>query len=164
MSMTLPTLLSPNASLKITPISHFRLKSHVQAIPFRSLPTKPPSFGPLPSQNFHGFYGKRQGFVFEKKLDFKVCASAGNGGVGTEGDEEAKKEARGESTMPERFRYLTKEAPDPPLRWPWFVGKFLLFRLLSFFLNWVLFSFVRVLFNNKKEKENLGLIQILILG
>ncbi|KAJ8763763.1 hypothetical protein K2173_003545 [Erythroxylum novogranatense] len=30
--------------------------------------------------------------------------------------------APGESTMPERFRYLTKEAPDPPLRWPWFLA------------------------------------------
>ncbi|KAM3697336.1 hypothetical protein ACJW31_06G104800 [Castanea mollissima] len=122
MSMTLPTLSSPNASLKIAPFSHLRIKSHVQAFPFRSLPTKPPYFGPIPSQNFHGFYGKRLGFVFEKKLDLTVCASAGNGSVGAEDDEEAKKEARGESTMPERFRYLTKEAPDPPLRWPWFVA------------------------------------------
>ena len=124
MSMTLPTLSSPNASLKITPFSHLRIKTHAQAIPFRSLPTKPPSFGPIPSQNFHGFSGKRLGFVFEKKLDLKVCASAGNVGGGPEDDEEAKKEARGDSTMPERFRYLTKEAPDPPLRWPLFVGKF----------------------------------------
>lgn len=37
--------------------------------------------------------------------------------------EEAENLARGESTMPERFRYLTKQAPDRPLRWPWFVGK-----------------------------------------
>ncbi|KAF2283170.1 hypothetical protein GH714_043500 [Hevea brasiliensis] len=27
-----------------------------------------------------------------------------------------------ESTMPDRFRYLTKEAPDPPVTWPWFVA------------------------------------------
>lgn len=24
--------------------------------------------------------------------------------------------------MPERFRYLNREAPDPPIRWPWFVA------------------------------------------
>ncbi|KAL3821533.1 hypothetical protein ACJIZ3_007438 [Penstemon smallii] len=30
-------------------------------------------------------------------------------------------EARGQSSMPERFRYLTKEAPDKPLRWPWLI-------------------------------------------
>ncbi|KAK9085077.1 hypothetical protein Sjap_025488 [Stephania japonica] len=29
---------------------------------------------------------------------------------------------RGESTMPSRFRYLTEEAPDRPLRWPWLVA------------------------------------------
>ncbi|KAL1362957.1 hypothetical protein HN51_011158 [Arachis hypogaea] len=33
--------------------------------------------------------------------------------------EKAEKEARARSTMPERFRYLAKEAPDPPVRWPW---------------------------------------------
>lgn len=37
------------------------------------------------------------------------------------GVDEAEKEARGQGTMPERFRYLTKEAPDPPVRWPWLV-------------------------------------------
>lgn len=41
----------------------------------------------------------------------------------SDGVDEAVEETGGESTMPERFRYLTKEAPDPPVRWPWFVGK-----------------------------------------
>ncbi|PWA39188.1 hypothetical protein CTI12_AA574310 [Artemisia annua] len=36
--------------------------------------------------------------------------------------DEAETQARGESTMPERFRYLTKEAPDPPVRWPYFIA------------------------------------------
>ncbi|WOL12020.1 hypothetical protein Cni_G20784 [Canna indica] len=31
-------------------------------------------------------------------------------------------ESRGQSTMPERFRYLTKEVPDRPVRWPWAVA------------------------------------------
>lgn len=60
--------------------------------------------------------------MFERKLDLGVCASTGNGGGAAADDEEAEKEARGDSTMPERFRYLTKEAPDPPLRWPLFVA------------------------------------------
>lgn len=38
------------------------------------------------------------------------------------GLDQAEREARAQSTMPDRFRYLTKEAPDPPVRWPWFVG------------------------------------------
>ena len=25
--------------------------------------------------------------------------------------------------MPERFRYLAKEVPSPPVRWPWLVGQ-----------------------------------------
>lgn len=39
-----------------------------------------------------------------------------------EGVDAAEEESKGESTMPERFRYLTKEAPDPPVRWPWLVA------------------------------------------
>ena len=55
-------------------------------------------------------------------MGFRVNAENGEGeserdGVFDDGE-------RGESTMPERFRYLTKEAPDPPVRWPWFVGMF----------------------------------------
>ncbi|GAB2302250.1 hypothetical protein Dimus_036267 [Dionaea muscipula] len=40
-----------------------------------------------------------------------------------DGEDEAKVEDdwRGESTLPERFKYLTKPIPDPPLRWPWFL-------------------------------------------
>lgn len=37
-------------------------------------------------------------------------------------DDEAERLARGESTMPERFRHLTKEAPDIPVKWPWFIA------------------------------------------
>lgn len=36
--------------------------------------------------------------------------------------DKAEEEARGQSTMPDRFRHLTKEAPDKPVRWPWFIG------------------------------------------
>ncbi|KAG0451255.1 hypothetical protein HPP92_026330 [Vanilla planifolia] len=34
--------------------------------------------------------------------------------------------ARGESTMPEQFRHLNEEAPDPPVRWPWAIVLFFL--------------------------------------
>lgn len=60
-------------------------------------------------------------------------AAKDNGDDGVDVDK-AEKEARGESTMPERFRYLTKEAPDPPLRWPLFVGS------MIFILSFVSFS------------------------
>ena len=127
--MSVTTLSSLNPSLKITPFSYLRLGTHTQTIPFRSSPTKTQSFNLKPGQNFPGFTGKIQGFVFESKLT--VCASAGHAGVD---DDEAERQARGESTMPERFRYLTHEAPAAPGRWPWFVGKFLLSHFLSFFL------------------------------
>ncbi|EOA18571.1 hypothetical protein CARUB_v10007130mg [Capsella rubella] len=44
--------------------------------------------------------------------------NAQNGGI----EDEAERFARRESTMPDRFRYLTKEAPDSPVTWPWFVA------------------------------------------
>ncbi|XP_009357101.2 uncharacterized protein LOC103947859 [Pyrus x bretschneideri] len=72
-------------------------------------------FEPIQAQKFPGFSGNTNGFLFDRKL--RVCASAKNEGV-----DAAEDESKGESTMPERFRYLTKEAPDPPVRWPWFVA------------------------------------------
>lgn len=36
--------------------------------------------------------------------------------------DKAEEDARGQSTFPERFKYLTKEAPEKPVRWPWFVA------------------------------------------
>ncbi|KAF2553649.1 hypothetical protein F2Q68_00037518 [Brassica cretica] len=39
-----------------------------------------------------------------------------------ETEDEAERFARRESTMPDRFRHLTKEAPDTPVRWPWFIA------------------------------------------
>ncbi|XP_071717134.1 uncharacterized protein [Rutidosis leptorrhynchoides] len=55
-------------------------------------------------------------------------------------EEEAEIQARGESTMPERFRYLTKEAPDRPVTWPYFVALgFLVYAwrtVLWEFYNW----------------------------
>ena len=58
---------------------------------------------------------------------------------GEENDEEDKElqELRKSSTLPARFRHLTKEVPEPPLRWPWFVGLSL---SLSLFLS---LSFIR---------------------
>ncbi|CAN7110108.1 unnamed protein product [Brassica rapa subsp. narinosa] len=56
-------------------------------------------------------------------------------------EDEAERFARRESTMPDRFRYLTKEAQDSPIRWPWFVAlAFLVYawRAVLFELsNWI---------------------------
>lgn len=59
-----------------------------------------------------------------------LSVNSGNGGderSNGDGDgdvDEVERLARAGSTMPERFRYLTKEVPDSPVRWPWFVGEF----------------------------------------
>lgn len=59
--------------------------------------------------------GSRLGFAVKAENEDK------SGVVG----DESENEARGLSTMPERFRYLNQEAPDPPVRWPYFVGIYL---------------------------------------
>ncbi|KAL8156672.1 hypothetical protein AgCh_001678 [Apium graveolens] len=53
-------------------------------------------------------------------------AEGTNNNCAKSGDE-GEIEARGMSTMPQRFRDLNQEAPDPPVRWPYFVGICFLF-------------------------------------
>ncbi|KAK9924679.1 hypothetical protein M0R45_033033 [Rubus argutus] len=117
MTTTIPILSSPNPGIlraKITSFSPLSARLHNQTIPFRSS-TKIQPLNTKQIHNFPGFSGKAIGYLFERKL--RVHVSAKNDGV-----DEAEEESRGESTMPERFRHLTKEAPDPPVRWPWFVA------------------------------------------
>ncbi|XP_048327774.2 uncharacterized protein LOC107416740 [Ziziphus jujuba] len=130
---TIPILSYPNSSvlnLKTRLLSRIGIRPSYPTLQFRSSPTKTQSsIKPTFSGNFQGFNGKR--LSFERR--FRVCVGSKDDGI-----DEAEKEARGESTMPERFRYLTKEAPDPPVRWPWFVAvAFLLYawRAVLFELN-----------------------------
>ncbi|XP_027346678.1 uncharacterized protein LOC113858305 [Abrus precatorius] len=97
MSTTIPSLVSFKPSFPSTKVHAFRPQFRRNIIGFS---LKPPRFS----------LGKR----------FAVNDKGGGGDV-VVGVDEAEKEARGQSTMPERFRYLAKEAPTPPLRWPWFV-------------------------------------------
>ncbi|KAM0955619.1 hypothetical protein ACFX2A_024476 [Malus domestica] len=117
MATSIPTFSAPTPSilrLKITSFFPPRIQPHIQTIPFRNSP-KFQCLNRIQAQNFPGVSWKTNGFWFERKL--RVRASAKNEGV-----DSAEEESRGESTMPERFRYLTKEAPDPPVRWPWLVA------------------------------------------
>ncbi|KAI4384999.1 hypothetical protein MLD38_003076 [Melastoma candidum] len=72
------------------------------------------------------YLGERCGPSGGLGWNFELSAKAENGKGGIDGsgvvEDEAERAARGESTMPERFRYLTKEAPDSPVRWPFFVA------------------------------------------
>lgn len=127
--------LACNFSLKTTSISRHRVVSHQKTL--SSFPLKIQAFNLKPSLSSLTLSGKRLGLSRNGKSEFYV--NAGNGGEGG-GVDEAERLARGESTMPERFRYLTKEAPDPPVRWPFFVAlAFLLYawRAVLFELsNW----------------------------
>ncbi|KAK8941298.1 hypothetical protein KSP39_PZI010199 [Platanthera zijinensis] len=83
----------------------------------------------LPSLNFPRpprLSAYRRAFHESKRL--LTCALRNDGAEpgpkDTAADEEL--QARGESSMPERFRYLSKEVPDRPVRWPWFIAPFFL--------------------------------------
>ncbi|XP_076914439.1 uncharacterized protein LOC143573442 [Bidens hawaiensis] len=59
-----------------------------------------------------------------KNLGF-IVKSTSNANGGEEASKDAIDEVesgRAESTMPERFRSLTQQVPDPPVRWPFFIA------------------------------------------
>ncbi|XP_030462144.1 uncharacterized protein LOC115682140 [Syzygium oleosum] len=84
----------------------------------------PPALSPKLSSagpNGHplgSLYGGRGGRGRRAAASFVSNAESGGSGE----VDEAERAARGQSTMPERFRYLNREAPDPPIRWPLFVA------------------------------------------
>ncbi|KAJ7948253.1 Embryo defective protein [Quillaja saponaria] len=176
MSMTVPTLSSSNFSFKaldfppkISSRTHPRIHISSEPIPFCSSATKIQAFNPVLGRKFIGFSGKRLGFSLGRQLGFSVrsgnSGEVHNNGVGGGGDaniDEAKKQARGESTMPDRFRYLTKEAPDPPVRWPFFVAlAFLVYAwraVLLEFMNWRKAALAVVRFVGYLSKFALALI------
>lgn len=109
--------------LKFPSNALFCLRNHSNALASRSSPTRIQLFQPQIqyTHSLVGFAEKNLGVLQRRKLGF--CASAENGDEkNNSGGVEEAEEARGQSTMPERFRHLTKEAPDPPLRWPWYIG------------------------------------------
>ncbi|RWR90854.1 hypothetical protein CKAN_01997600 [Cinnamomum micranthum f. kanehirae] len=126
MSLTRPLLCRPISSSQGPP-RHFHrpipysspplnrrlLHSSPLKIP-RSFPNLSPVLG-LPFRRNLGL-----GFIARSSADEGQPSDAG--GVGGSNDEE--EEARGQSTMPSRFRYLTKEAPDRPVLWPWLIVLF----------------------------------------
>ncbi|KAL5130711.1 hypothetical protein HKD37_12G033728 [Glycine soja] len=85
-------------------------------------PTKLQPLRPQFRRNLIGFSFSPKTPTFSPWKRFAVNDNkeSNNGDVLT-GLDEAEKEARGNSTMPERFRYLAKEVPSPPVRWPWLV-------------------------------------------
>uniref|UniRef100_A0A5B7BWL3 Embryo defective 1923 n=1 Tax=Davidia involucrata TaxID=16924 RepID=A0A5B7BWL3_DAVIN len=128
MSVTLSSLCSPNPSLKPPHLPFkFSLQTRSctptrnQTIPSRSSPIRIQSFKTEYTHNLLSFSGKQLGFSFSRKLGFRASAENGEGEIESVVDN-AEEEARGQSTMPERFRHLTKEVPEPPVRWPWLIA------------------------------------------
>uniref|UniRef100_A0A7C8ZVL5 Uncharacterized protein n=1 Tax=Opuntia streptacantha TaxID=393608 RepID=A0A7C8ZVL5_OPUST len=127
MSMTISTVCSPprwrcchHLPPRITTHAPQRLRSKNTTQPLRQFS------GPRLLKHEALGFARGLGF-FASKLGFCVEAENGVGlgeRSGEENDEEDKElqELRKSSTLPARFRHLTKEVPEPPLRWPWFVG------------------------------------------
>ncbi|XP_076920043.1 uncharacterized protein LOC143581055 [Bidens hawaiensis] len=115
------------STLASTYHSPHKLSSNSNSIPFRRTP--PP---PHPIQrccNFSSVTNTKLGvFSFgTKNLGFIVKSTSNGGEEDVNNSSSSKEDAideneGGESTMPERFRYLTQEAPDAPVRWPYFIA------------------------------------------
>lgn len=125
MSLPIPTL-SFSSSRSVTHKSLHHLPSIISRNPSQTLPFQYPSckirsFKPNLSSNGFGLSARNLGFGSGRRFGFCVSAENGDGESKIGVDSEAE-DARGESTMPSRFRYLTKEAPETPVRWPWLIA------------------------------------------
>ncbi|KAE9593032.1 hypothetical protein Lal_00029161 [Lupinus albus] len=104
MSISIPTLLSFKPNLPFHTSSPF--SSHrCQPLSSLSFPKLQPFKPQLTTNNLTRFSIWKR---FAVNDDDAVV-----------GLDEVDKDARGQSSMPERFRYLAKEAPHNPTRWPW---------------------------------------------
>jgi hypothetical protein len=94
--------------------------------------TKFQAYNPQFTPNRIGFSPKPLRFTPVKRFAINNDDSA------VVGLNEAEKESRESSTMPGRFRDHIKEAAETPLKWPWFVGQFLIslsFSCISLSIN-----------------------------
>ena len=116
MSISFSTLCSPTppSLLSKSPRKTRLLASHRT----NSLPLDSSLKPRLDFKLTNRFSEKNSKLSLGRNLGVLVKAENGDKGVGEEGENEA----RGLSTTPERFRYLMQEAPDPPVRWPYFIG------------------------------------------
>lgn len=117
-SSSIPTIKKTHKISSNFPSNAF---SHNQILDF---PSSVARIKPLKLELKHkccGIFTSDCGFQLRRKNGFIVEAESSGVDYGNSVDK-AEIDVRGESTMPDRFRYLTKEAPDKPVRWPWFIG------------------------------------------
>lgn len=142
MSMTLSTLHFKTPS-KLIPLKNPpRVLQSNHQLPFSFSPltrTAKPLTKLHIAHNFHGPFKNTFNGVSSKSFGFIVKAQNGSDSIYDKEKDEM--EARGQSSMPERFRYLTKEAPDKPVTWPWLIGmlKISVFLLCSFWFFFFIF-------------------------
>lgn len=122
--------ISSLASFKLSP-----LKFSSQTPPFPLL-TRTPIISSLsslirpkplnlqhPRSTFSGLDSKKLGFSLGRNIGFAIKAKneeqveRKNSVVDEEFD-------AGQSTMPDRFKHLLKDVPEPPIRWPYYVGMY----------------------------------------
>ncbi|CAN1161051.1 hypothetical protein LINPERHAP2_LOCUS23702, partial [Linum perenne] len=109
-AMSTMTISLSTSTLKPSPFTRLPLQRRSNSISFLRFPAKPQ---PSAARITLGLFGFR-------KLEFSsVKAQKGDEEVN---DEDDSPPAGGGSSLPDRFRFITKEAPDPPLKWPWFVA------------------------------------------
>lgn len=122
MSISVSALRSPNTFHK----QATRLSSHSPPLDRVRANSIAPSGTPQPraitlrlreAHRFHGVLLENFGYPAVRNNGFLSRAENDGGGTEREADE-VDMESRGQSSMPERFRYLTKEVPEKPLRWP----------------------------------------------
>ncbi|OVA10831.1 hypothetical protein BVC80_4713g1 [Macleaya cordata] len=128
--MSIPLCSSPNLIQKSPFTSIIKSNSQKNSyalrrnhlLHFRCSSSRFQPLTPYSAPDFTGFSINKPllGFSLGRKLGFSVGAENGEGETKSVVDEA--EEARGQSTMPSRFRYLTKEAPDRPVRWPWLIA------------------------------------------
>nr|DAD20780.1 TPA_asm: hypothetical protein HUJ06_022243 [Nelumbo nucifera] len=126
--MATSIICSPNLTLKFpllphrnTPQTRFFSQHSDHIFKLRSSLSRTQPIKPNSTFKFLRFPLKPSGFPSRGNLGFSAAAKDGEREAVPVVDEA--EEARGQSTMPSRFRYLTKEAPDRPVRWPWLIGK-----------------------------------------
>lgn len=130
--MNLSAVFSPKPVLKPFKINSTSQKSLLYTTseriptPLSSSLTNRKLYKPEQTQNFSGFSCRnlRLPCYSKSRFSFFVNAEKNGGGSTESGVDKFEEIARGDSTMPDRFRPLAKEVPEKPVRWPWFIGTF----------------------------------------
>lgn len=130
--MNLSGVFAPSPVLKTFKINSASQKSFLYYATPERIPTPFPSslttsrklFKLEQTQNFSGYPCENLGLPCynKSKISFFVNAEKNGGGRTESGLDKAEEDARGQSTMPDRFRPLAKEAPDKPIRWPLYIA------------------------------------------